>query len=201
MLVPLELYNLTRKRTGYLSPDLAIGWKIGTYVKELFDGLQEVRMAVAVEDDAAFALSHLSRDDEHFDRITVPDTPRPWDFLFYHTITGTVLNFTLIRKHVELPENLRSLQSRLFEGRPEVVEKYRVGLDLLVSSILKREVDSFSIIRRIRCRRLLHAPRYSGSIRCFCCGIPVPVRNAWDIEGQMRCQACSGLELAWITDE
>ena len=198
MLVPIELYSLTL-RTGYLSPDLAIGWQIGKYVEEFFDGLQKVRIAAATDDDAAFALSYLSREHDHPGRVTVPDTCRPWDFLFYHTITGTMLHFTLIRKYIKPPQGLRSLEPHLAMDKPAVVEMYRTGLDLLVASILKRPADSFSMIRRIRCRPLLHALKDSGMLRCCRCGMPTPVHNAWDIEGQICCQACSGLEPAWFT--
>lgn len=55
MLVPMELHNLTLKR-GYLSPELAIGWRIGKYVEEFFDGLEDVGIAAARDDDAILAL-------------------------------------------------------------------------------------------------------------------------------------------------
>ncbi len=197
MLVPIELYSLTQRK-GYLSPDLAIGWQIGKYVEGFFDGLQEVRIAAAAEGDAAFALSYLSREHGYPGRITVPDTSRPWDFLFYHTITGTVLHFTLIRKYIELPQGLRALEPHLAMDKPAVVKIYRTGLDLLVESILKRSVDSFSMIRQIRCRAL-HAPGDNGTTRCCRCERPTSVHNAWDIEGQICCQACSGLEPDWFT--
>jgi len=91
---------------GHLSPDLAIGWQIGKYVHEFFDGLQEVRIAADAEGDAAFALSYLSREHGCYGQVTVTETPRPWDFLFYHVVTGTALHFTLIRKHIELSQGL-----------------------------------------------------------------------------------------------
>ena len=198
VLVPIELYSLTQ-RMGYLSPDLAVGWQIGKYVQEFFDGLQNVRIAAAAEGDAVSALSYLSRKHGCNGRITVPDTPRPWDFLFYHIITGTALNFTLIRKYIELPQGLRSLEPQLALDKPAVVEMYRTGLDLLVDSILKRPVDSFSMIRRIRCRPLQRAPEDNGIIRCRRCGKPASVHNVWDIDGRICCQACSGLEPTWFT--
>lgn len=198
MLVPIELYSLSQ-RMGYLSPDLAIGWQIGKYAQEFFDGLQEVRIAAAAEGDAAFALSYMSREQTYPGRITMSDTSRPWDFLFYHAITGTVLNFTLIRKYIELPQGLRSLEPHLAMDKPAVVEIYRTGLDLLVESILKRSVNSFSMIRQIRCRPLLQTSGDNGTIRCCHCGKLASIRNAWDTEGQICCQACSGLEPAWFT--
>ena len=197
MLVPMELYGLTQ-RMGYLSPDLAIGWQVGKYVHEFFDGLQGVRIAAASEGDAAFALAYLSREHGCYGQVTVTETPRPWDFLFYHAMTGTVLHFTLIRKHVELSQGLRSLEPHLAMGKPAVVEIYHTGLDLLVESILKRPVSSFCQIRQIRCRPLSQTPGNNGVIRCRRCGKSASARNAWDIEGQICCQSCSGLEPAWF---
>jgi formylmethanofuran dehydrogenase subunit E len=197
MLVPIELYSLTQ-RMGHLSPDLAIGWQIGKYVHEFFDGLQEVRIAAAAEGDAVFALSYLAREHGCYGQVTMTETPRPWDFLFYHAITGTALHFTLIRKHIELSQGLRSLESHLAMDKPAVVEIYRTGLDLLVESILKRPVDSFCKIRQIRCRPLPRTAENNSTIRCCRCGKLSFVQNAWDIEGQICCQACSGLEPAWF---
>ncbi|WP_456386929.1 hypothetical protein [Desulfolithobacter sp.] len=44
MLVPMESQCLTLRK-GYLTPELAIGWRIGKYVEEFFDGLEEVGIA------------------------------------------------------------------------------------------------------------------------------------------------------------
>ena len=97
MLVPLELHCLTLQK-GYLSPELAIGWQIGKYVEEFFDGLEEVGIAAARDDDAVLALSYLTRQHGHPGQVIVPEAARPWDFLFYHLTTGTRLGFTLIRQ-------------------------------------------------------------------------------------------------------
>ncbi len=196
MLVPIELYCLAQKK-GYLSPDLAIGWQVGKYVEEFFDGLRDVKTAVAAEGDAALSLSYLSRGPEAAGQITVSKIFRPWDFLFYHTITGTVLNFTLIRKYVELPRDLRSLEPDLAMDNV-YLGKYRAGLDSLVVNILKRPADSFSVIREIRCRPLLRSPEDSGTILCYHCGKQVPIPQAFDIEGQICCQDCSTMEPEWF---
>lgn len=197
MLVPIELYCLIQKK-GYLSPDLAIGWQIGKYVEEFFDGLRDVKIAVAVEGDAALSLSYLSRGPGAAGKITVSEIFRPWDFLFYHTITGTVLNFTLIRKYIELPQDLRSLEPDLALDKAAALRKYRAGIDSLVVNILKRPADSFSVIREIRCRPLLRRHEDNSTILCYRCGKQVPVSQAFDIEGQICCQDCSTLEPEWL---
>jgi hypothetical protein len=197
MLVPMELYGLTQRR-GYLSPELAVGWQVGRYVHEFFDGLREVRMAASVESDAVFALSYLSREHGCLGQVTVSEAMRPWDFLFYHVMTGTVLHFILIRKHVELPEGLRALEPQLAMDRPAVVKVYQAGLDTLVASILERPADSFCMIRQFRCRPLRQGDGGMGNIQCCRCGKIAAVQDAWDIEGGICCEPCSGLEPGWF---
>ncbi len=82
--------------------------------------------------------------------------------------------------------------------QPAELETYRTGLDLLVADILKRPADSFSMIRQIRCRPLLYNPGDNGTIRCYRCGRPSFIHKVLDIERQICCQACSGLEPAWF---
>ncbi|HFQ80199.1 MAG TPA: hypothetical protein ENK33_02355 [Desulfobacterales bacterium] len=195
MLVPIELYCLAQKK-GYLSPDLAIGWQIGKYVAEFFDGLRDVKIAVAAEGDAALSLSYLSRGAAG--QIRISEVFRPWDFLFYHTITGTVLNFTLIRKYIELPRDLRSLEPDLAIEKAAALRKYRAGLDSLVVNILKQPADCFSVISEVRCRPLLRKSNDNGTILCWHCGRLVPFSQAFDIEGRICCQDCSSLEPEWF---
>lgn len=197
MLVPLALYGLTQK-TGYLSPELAMGWQIGNYVDEFFAGLGDVRVAAARHNDAVFALSYLSREHGFPGQVTVPETARPWDFLFYHAITGTVLKFILIRKYLELSQDLRALESNLATDRPDVVQRYQAGLDLLIKDILSQPPESFCQIHQIRCRPLLHTSESRGRITCSRCGRPTAVSNSWDVEGELCCRACSGMEQAWF---
>lgn len=198
MLVPMELHNLTQMR-GYLSSELAIGWRIGKYVEEFFDGLEEVRIAAASDDDAALALSHLTRQHGHPGQVIVPETAKPWDFLFYHLTTGTLLGFTLIWQRTRLPQRIRDLESDLCVDNHAVVESYRTGLNLLVKSILSQPVISFCQIRQVRCRRLLPMGNDNLQTGCYRCGDPTPVHKAWDIEGDICCPSCSGLEPAWYT--
>lgn len=198
MLVPLELHSLTQRR-GYLSPELAIGWQIGKYVAEVFDGLDEVGIAATSDDDAALALSHLTRQHGYSGQIIVPETARPWDFLFYHLTTGTQLCFTLIRERIQLPQGIRDLEPDLCMDNPKVVKIYRTGLDLLVKTILSQPVTSFCHIRQVRCHRLQPKENTNQQIACYRCGHPIPLQKAWDIEGDICCPSCSGLEPAWYT--
>lgn len=198
MLVPIELHSLTM-RVGYLSPDLAIGWRIGKYVEVFFDGLEEVSIAARIDTDAVFALSHLTRQHGYPGRIIVPKAARPWDFLFYHAVTGTLLKFVLVRQQTRLPEEIEELEHHLSPDNPEVAGIYQAGLDLLVKSLLSRPLTSFCHLSQFRCRRLLAKADAGQLIRCRRCGLSTSVRQAWDIEGEVCCLSCSGLEPIWFT--
>ncbi|BCO10386.1 hypothetical protein GF1_27620 [Desulfolithobacter dissulfuricans] len=198
MLIPMELHCLTLRK-GYLSPELAIGWQIGKYVEEFFDGLEEVWIAAARDDDAVLALSYLTRQHGHPGQVIVPETARPWDFLFYHLTTGTRLGFTLIRQRTRLPQKIRDLEPDLCVDNPAVVEIYQASLNLLIKSVLCQPVTSFCQVRQARCRRLLSKHSSDQQTSCHRCGRPVPLSQAWDIEGDICCPACTGLEPVWYT--
>lgn len=200
MLVSIELYNLSLHR-GYLSPLLAIGWRIGDYLRDFFNSLDEVRMAAAEESDAVLALSLLGRRDNRPARITIPDTPRPWDFLFYHPGTGTRLNFTLIRRHSSLPRWIQAMEWLVAEGHPSAMATYQADLDRLVQAVISEPMDLFCRIRQVRCRPLLTGDGPAVKVRCHRCGCPCPTTLAWDIEGEICCRDCCGLEPSWLGTE
>ncbi len=197
MLVTMELYGLTQ-RVGQLTPELAMGWQIGKYVRECFDGLGEVRMAAAKDNDAVSALSYLATEHGYPGQVSVSDSMQPWDFLFYHLATGTVLKFILVRKRVELPQELRKLEPLLSVDAPNITRIYQEGVEQLVTGILQQPVENFCLIRQMRYRPLNQVCLGFGVIACHRCGKSVLVQNAWEIEGEISCQSCSGLEASWF---
>ena len=52
MLVPLDLAALAWKQS-HLSPELALGWRLGRHAHECFDGLEQVRIAATGHDRQA----------------------------------------------------------------------------------------------------------------------------------------------------
>jgi hypothetical protein len=51
MLLPMELSVLAHNK-GYVSPELAMGWRVGTYIREFFSGLQDILVATTHTNDA-----------------------------------------------------------------------------------------------------------------------------------------------------
>lgn len=198
MLVPMELHSLIQRK-GYLSPELAIGWQIGKYVSGFFDGLAEVEIAAASDNDATMALSHLTRQHGYPGRIVVPETARTWDFLFYHLTTGTMMGFTLIRPRIQLPQKIRDLEATLSAENIIGIKLYQAALDVLVKSLFLNPVPNFTQIQQIRCRRLNIYEQTEQQILCQRCNQRIPACKAWDIEGEICCPSCSGLEPDWYT--
>ncbi|MDA3971113.1 MAG: hypothetical protein PF442_07160 [Desulfobulbaceae bacterium] len=197
MLVPMELHNLTLKK-GYLSPELAIGWRIGKYVEEFFAGLEDVGIAAARDDDAILALKYLSRQHSPVNHVIIAENATPWDFLFFHAPTGTLLGFCLIRHRTQLPYGIRSLEPDLSRDNQAVAQiYYQAGLEQLVNALLEQSVISFCQVRQDRCRRLQAGIESGEEIHCRSCGQLISYQSARDIEGRICCPTCSGLMPDW----
>ncbi|MBU0681524.1 MAG: hypothetical protein KKD73_08890 [Proteobacteria bacterium] len=196
MLVPMELYNLTLKK-GHLSPELTIGWRVGKYVEEFFAGLEDVSIAAARDDDAILALKYLRRQHSLDNQVTIADKATPWDFLFFHATTGTLLGFCLIRHRTQLPYTIRSLETDLVRDNQALTAIYQAALEQLVNALLDQPVTSYCQVRQVRCRRLQTGVASGQEIHCRSCGQPILHQRAWDIEGRICCPTCSGLVPAW----
>ncbi|WP_457574816.1 hypothetical protein [Desulfolithobacter sp.] len=192
----MEIHRLVQLR-GYLSPELVIGWQVGKYAEEFFAGLEEVAIAAARDDDAVLALTHLGQHGNRAGQVLVANGPRPWDFLFYHPTTGTMLAFTLNRRRTCLPRAIRKLEAQLDQDHPAVVSLYQACLNLLIQTLLGGPIQSFCQIRQRRCRRLPPRPPSGRQLHCHSCGQPLGCTDGWDVEGEIRCCQCCGLEPDW----
>lgn len=192
MLVPIELHNLTREK-GYLSPELAIGWKVGQYAAEFFDGLENITVTVANNNDALIALHHqMGCQGQTQQSVTISDKNPPWDFLFNHGVTGTLLAISLIHLHTQLPLDICKLEPDLKEENYAVTGVYQAGVDRLISTLLSEPVATFARIRQIRYRRLPILPHGEHSLQCEDCNKPCQPGHAWEIEGIYLCSDCIG---------
>ncbi len=207
MIVPLEL-NLLAMRRGYLSPELAMGWRIGQYVTEFFSDLEQVRIAAKDEGDAALGLSMMYRKNLLSSPVTIARAPRPWDFLAYHYPTGTTLQIDTVRDLVELPAEIRKLEA-LFEygeakaARPDrssfAIRRYRIAVDDLIARLLSHPVEQYCQIRESRVRFLREATnRKNDPLHCRFCNRAFHKNEMVDFEGVICCAPCSGIEPAWL---
>lgn len=202
MLVPIELQSLSLP-DGHLSPEFALGWRIGTYVREFFSGLDDVRLAAASDTDAARALSRLRPKAPFQCPVTIAIGQRPWDFLAFHYPTGTALRFLAVPNRTELPAVVKELEP-LFRSQDRslslrAIRCYRAAIDLLIARILKNRVEDCCRIEEIRVRFLgvgTVTPR--PVLRCRRCGAMLPAARLLETEGTICCAYCAGFEPSWL---
>jgi hypothetical protein len=189
MIVPLEL-NLLAMRRGYLSPQLALGWRIGGYIIEFFSNLEQVRIAAKKEGDAALGLSMMCQKSRFSFPVTIAKGQRPWDFLAYHYPTGTTLQFITVSNLVELPAGARKLEAFFKDGDSNPVRSeaarsaiglYRAAIDGLIARVLSRPVDQYCQIRESRLRLLGTGKNPENQpLRCRLCDRPFPRSKLMD---------------------
>ncbi len=193
MLLPLDLAILAWKES-YVSPELAIGWRIGRYAHEFFDGLEQVRIAAIGHDSTIAALQRQARYPEP-GLVTKPLGSRPWDMLFYHEPTATALKVVCIRNQIFPAQALRSLEECLKSGNLDVRLHYQVGVNAMVQNIINADIMRLCSLTQIRCRRLITTEGHSMSACPWCRQAGSAIRL--DLDGRICCPECAGLEPSW----
>lgn len=191
MLVPLDLAALAW-RQNHLSPELALGWRLGRFAHDRFCDLSAVRIAAArVHPHTEAALARLARFPEA-GAVLIPAGPRPWDLLFVHEPTGTALKAIFIRRMLSLPAQ------EDIEAGDLALHRYQGQVTGLVGEIVEGELNSFCVVTESRFRVLAGNPKRARA----CC--PWCRRESPDllleVEERVCCPVCSGLEPAWLTD-
>lgn len=101
MLVPLDLYTLVQK-LGRLTPSLVLGWRVGGYVREMFDGLDEVRLAVCAKGGFLEGL-RITRTENRFSLDVVEAAENEtWHARAWHAGTGTLPEFSFCAEQVAM---------------------------------------------------------------------------------------------------
>jgi len=202
MIVPIEL-SLVAMRKGYLSPQLTLGWRIGGYIEEFFDGLGQVRLAAGKQGDAALGLTVMCQRRNDALPITVALGARPWDVLAFHYLSGTALKFTAVHRLVDLPKEVRELEYR-FEDRNTAIAQaavriYRAYLDQLVVRLLNLPVEKYCRIEESRVRIFsIGSNPIAESRVCGLCCRSYPRNELVECDGVVCCVTCSGMEPSWL---
>jgi hypothetical protein len=193
MLLPLDLAVLAWKES-YLSPELAIGWRLGRYAHEFFDGLEQVRIAATGHNSTIAALQRQARFPEP-GLVTKPLGTRPWDMLFYHEPTATALKVVCIRNRIFPAQALRSLEECLNTGSVDVRKRYQEGVNAMVQTIISADITHLCFLALIRCRPLITAEGQSIPA-CPWCRQAGPAMLL-EVDGRICCPECAGLEPSW----
>lgn len=197
MLVPLNLAALAW-RQSHLSPELTLGWRLGSYAHECFDGLDQVRIAATGHTHTLAALARLACFPEP-GMVFRPAGSRPWDMLFSHEPTATALKVVCIRKRTTLPLAALKLQSNMDRHDPAVVGYYQEAVDELVSNIVNGDLAGLCLITEIRCR-VLDVDKSRLPASCPWCRTRSFTRLI-EVNGRIGCPVCSGLEPQWLAME
>lgn len=194
MLLPLDLAALAW-RQSHLTPELALGWRLGRHAYEWFDGLDRVRIAATGHEHTLTALRRLARFPEP-GAVVKPTGPRPWDMLFLHEFTGTALKVVFVNRRTTLPLAIRGLEGQLDCGDPEIMRRYQDGLTALVGEIVTGDLASFCLVSEIS-YRILTVEKIKLPARCPWC-LAVDLNHLVEVDELIRCPVCAGLEPAWL---
>ncbi len=194
MIVPLKLSILAQHR-GQLSPELALGWRLGHHAHDCFDGLDQVLVAAVCHPDTRYALAGLTRYPEP-GAVIKPVGARPWDILFFHQPTGTALKVVFIQRQIKLSAELKTLEDEPADCDSEILHHYQEGVDALIQTMLSAELEQFCFITEIRCRVLVLADKQPVHSCPWC--RKTNSATLLDVDGRICCPACAGLEQSWI---
>jgi len=190
MLVPLDLAALAWKQS-HLSPELALGWRLGRHAHECFNGLEQVRIAATGHAQTLAALQRLARFPEP-GMVVRPEGARPWDMLFYHDPTATALKVVCIRRRTTMP----APEDRLEDNNPLAKNRAQEKVDRLVNDIVNGELADLCVVSEIR-SRVLDVEKSKLPAVCPWCQTRSFDRLV-EVDGRIGCPACSGLEPDWL---
>lgn len=197
MLIPIELHRLVN-RLGYLSPELALGWKLGSYFKDFFDGLDLTRLSARAHTETVLSLSTMLNWQQGDSVVISGDGQPPWRFACYHPLTGTLLSVRPLAEETTLSPEIQALESDLPHD-PEAARTYAAAVEQLVERLLEDSVVSYCAVDEHRCRRTTRSPRKaSQTSRCRRCGTLCASNSLWDCEGVLCCATCAGLRAEWF---
>lgn len=202
MLVPLELKAIA-DRHGFLSPDIAIGYRAAAHAREHFDGVEDLRCLVFCNGSGCHAVRCLLHADETGVEVIHHDIGQ-YRFVFMHEPTQTVLN-ALARTQVmkmspcgsEIEDQLRNggcLDQGAWVVYAELVES-------MVYRIVAQSVHELFSLNMYRCR-----PAFSGAggllrfLDCQRCGNVVRQDRLYDVEGFVLCAHCAAVLPSWFED-
>ena len=194
MLLPLDLAALAWRHSD-LTPELALGWRLGRYAHDWFDGLDRVRIAATGHPHTLAALQRLARFPKP-GMVVQPTGFRPWDMLFFHEPTGTALKVVCISKRIRLPLSIRELAEQLDWGDPEITQSYQDELTALVGESVTDDPAIFCRVSEIRCL-ILDLDETKRPNRCPWCPALEPTRLL-EVDGRICCPECAGLEPDWL---
>ena len=163
MLVPLEL-KVIADRYGFLSPDIAVGYRAAAHARDYFGDVEELRSMVFCNDGGCFPVRRLLEGGCATGRVIHQDVGQ-YRFVFMHKPTLTVLNALAYMQVLNLPPCGRCIEDSVRTGGDDAWGTYAALIEDMVGRIMAAGVDE--------CVRSEHIPLPPGV-----CGVtrhaPVP---------------------------
>ena len=196
MIVPLDLYVLVQK-LGRCTPSLVLGWRVGHYLQEMFEGLAELRLAVCARGDFLEGL-RLTRTENAFPLDLVETGGNEgWHACAWHPGTGTLMEFTFSAEHVAMDSkgagSRQDAERQNFYG----LAAYGSALDRQIARLMEEPLESLCKIRE---RMVMKSRAAAGAspVRCRRCGKLTSIENLWHADGIPACSSCAGVHPKWI---
>ena len=200
MYVDIEL-KIIADRYGFLSPDLAVGYRAAVLAREQFDGLDDLYALTYCDNGASYALTQMLNKDMARPRVSRRDLGRSL-FVFFHVPTQTVLRTELITRYFAPPLCIAAVEKTLRSGAPldeYAIQRYRDYIDNVIHTILSQDVFA---VKCFRCRRAYLGRTELHHFRpCDRCGADVRQNRLYDVEGFIVCPVCASVLPAWFDTE
>jgi len=201
MLVPLELKTIA-DRYGFLSPDIAIGYRAAAHARDYFGGVEELRGMAFCNDGGCFPVRRLLEGGRDTGRVIHQDIGQ-YRFVFIHKPTLTVLNALAHMRVLTLPPCGQCIEDRVRTGGGEDTLGIYAGLiEDMVGRIVTASADELFALSTYRCR-----PAFAGAngllrfLKCQRCKNAVRQDRLYDVEGFILCPVCAGVAPSWFNDE
>lgn len=195
----MDLQRLAN-RLGYLSPELALGWKLGEYLEQYFDGLEVTRIAARAHSETILSLTTMLGWQQGDSVVVVGAGEPPWSFDCYHPLTGTVLRVRPVVEETTLSPDIIALEERLSHD-PKALRDYSSAVDGLIGRLLDEPLTTYCAVDEHRCRRAARSDTSKGIAprRCRRCGaVYREPMEFWYSEGVLCCSRCAGLHAQWF---
>lgn len=222
MSVPLEV-NVLALRCGCLSPGVILGWKIWEQAKVFFGDLENLAIAARGNSDAARALSQLSQARRNPFPINISEGERPWDFLLADLAGRKALAVTLrgrlgilLGKTDQVAKGCSGTSpifsqsvlnaytdtdeaDRIPDFAKGMLDDIRDEIGNHIETLIEIPLEAIAETAEILFLPLETSPEYRGSkYHCRGCRTYNPKEECLEINGEVFCIACSGLEPSWF---
>ncbi len=196
MLVPLEVYVLVQK-LGRLTPSLVMGWRIGQYLREMFAGLDGIRLAVSVDDDVYQGLRLAVTESGFPLDVLLGDSSKAWDVAAWHPATGTRMDFTISHQKIAMDARGAAVACEARRGDMLAKAVHGMALDRQVVRLMKEPLETLCRIHEGSLLSSRYVEDLTEMLSCRRCGRKIFRKDVWRADGIPCCSTCAEVPDSW----